>query len=105
MLAAEDVPARLAGSDPHCAEQDSALEGISAASESTWPSPWLGLLTPSAGLQGHSPKMDLVQYVGLTGLNLTREPLRGAQWGTQEPAAVTRQGRAPSAGPALLPLA
>ena len=33
MLAAEDVPARLAGSDPHepprdCAEQGSALEGI-----------------------------------------------------------------------------
>lgn len=49
--------------------------------------------------------MDLVQYVGLTGLNLTRESLKGAQWGTQEPAAVTRQGRAPSARPALLPLA
>ena len=57
-----------------------------------------------AGLQGHSPKMDLVQYVGLTGLNLTRESLKGAQWGTQEPAAGTQQGRAPRAGPALLPL-
>lgn len=92
-----------------CAEQGSAWKESKQPRSLPGPALGSGSSPPRclhmAGLWGHSPKMDLVQYIGLTGLNLTRESLKGARCRTQEPAAVARQDRAPRAGPALLPLA